>query len=112
MPSISKNLGLSIPTGTDTFDVKYWSDNLQKIDDLYTSVNRPSGRASILSTYTFYTVTLGSQQIQADTNYSVLVTPEWNAGAVWISNKSTTGFQINWATNPTVTTALGYQLVR
>ena len=46
----------------------------------------------------------------ATADYQVVVTLNWNGGSWWISNKSTTGFTINWAIAPTVATALDWTL--
>lgn len=45
---------------------------------------------------------------EPDANYGVHVTPGWNAGAVWVTSKATTGFTVNWQTAPGSNTALDW----
>jgi hypothetical protein len=65
--------------------------------------NRPSKIESVNSAWTLgpFTVALSTSQTQPDTNYHVLLTMGWNAGAVWVTNKTTTGFTVNYEKIPT-----------
>jgi hypothetical protein len=58
---------------------------------------------------TFINITLPIAE--PDTNYGVVVTPQWNT-TVWVTNKTTTGFRINFGTAPTVASALDWFLFR
>ncbi len=48
---------------------------------------------------------------EPDTNYGVLVVPQWNT-TVWVTNKTTTGFTINFGTAPTTDNALDWFVYR
>jgi hypothetical protein len=58
---------------------------------------------------TFIDITLPIAE--PDANYGVVVTPQWNT-TVWITNKNTTGFRINFGIAPTVASALDWFLFR
>ena len=53
------------------------------------SVNIPAGEKSVV-------VKLEGLQRQPDSNYRVLITPGWRAGAVWISDKQPFQYTINF----------------
>ncbi|MFE4812793.1 polysaccharide deacetylase family protein [Peribacillus simplex] len=74
----------------------------------------PGGVVNVSATWTTLTITFSNLSIptQTDANYQVLPTVGWNAGSVWIDNITTTGFRMNWATAPTVSSTVGFQLVR
>lgn len=56
------------------------------------SLNR--GIVTLSAGITSKVVTLPSEVTSTD--YIPWATPNWNAGAVWITNKSTTSFTLNW----------------
>jgi hypothetical protein len=49
---------------------------------------------------------------EPDANYAIMVTPHWNAGAVWVTNKATTGFTINFQSGPSGDNTVDWFMVR
>lgn len=49
---------------------------------------------------------------QPDTNYAINITPNWNAGSVWYTAKTASGFTINWSTAPVAAQALDWNARR
>jgi len=64
---------------------------------------------SVSASATSLAVTL--PKAESDTNYGVLVVPQWNT-TVWITNKTTTGFTINFGTAPSSNSALDWFVFR
>ena len=58
------------------------------------------------------TINFDSMQIQPDERYTVLFAPTWDAGSIWASNITTTGFFVNWSKNPPTNTLLGFKIIR
>lgn len=48
---------------------------------------------------------------EPDTNYAVIVTPAWNT-TVWVTNKATSGFTVNFGTAPGSNSTLDWFIVR
>jgi hypothetical protein len=48
---------------------------------------------------------------EPDTNYGVIVTPQWNT-TVWISNKTTTGFRVNFSIAPSQASYIDWLVFR
>lgn len=48
---------------------------------------------------------------EPDANYAVIVTPAWNT-SVWVTNKATTGFTVNFGTAPGANSSLDWFIVR
>jgi hypothetical protein len=68
------------------------------------------GIRSISSGWTNYNISFASAQ--SDTSYGVVIGTEWDSGNTWITNKTTTGFTVNWKTAPASSTSLAYRIVR
>jgi hypothetical protein len=49
--------------------------------------------------------------LEPDANYAVIVTPAWNT-AVWVTQKATTGFTINFGAAPGAASPLDWCMVR
>ncbi|PEI73889.1 right-handed parallel beta-helix repeat-containing protein [Bacillus toyonensis] len=81
-------------------------------NDVMTQTSNPYGRQAVFSGNTGVTVTLSGALTQLDTNYTPLITPEWKSGSIWISNKTSTSFSVNWDTPPSSNVNIGYLLVR
>lgn len=50
--------------------------------------------------------------VEPDANYTVMVQTAWDNGGTWITSKATTGFTINWKTNPGSDSTLDWMIVR
>ncbi|MCS3600155.1 right-handed parallel beta-helix repeat-containing protein [Bacillus sp. JUb91] len=102
------------PNGRTTADVyRFCKGNIGLTkNERMTETTNPNGRQQVYSGNYGITVTLPSSLTQLDTNYSVIATPEWKAGGVWITNKTTTTFGVNWDTPPGTNTNIGFMLVR
>jgi len=64
---------------------------------------------TVTAGFTSISVTL--PEPEPDTNYGVIVTPGWDT-SVWITDKTTSGFTINFGTPPTVDSALDWFVYR
>lgn len=104
----------SVPSGITNADINRickGNIGLSK-NERMTETTNPNGRQQVYSGNYGITVTLPSSLTQLDTNYSVIATPEWKAGGVWITNKTTTTFGVNWDTPPGSNANIGFMLVR
>ncbi|WP_340866275.1 right-handed parallel beta-helix repeat-containing protein [Bacillus sp. FSL K6-0273] len=104
----------SIPSGFVNADIyRFCKGNIGLVkNEKMTETSNPNGRQQVYSGNYGITVTLPSSLTQLDTNYSVIVTPEWKAGGIWITSKTTTTFGVNWDTPPSSNSNIGFMLVR
>lgn len=79
---------------------------------IFHSGNRFTGKTTAQATWGNVTISLSAAQTQPDTGYWVQPSVEWNAGAVWTDSKTTTSFRINWATSPTASAIVGWEIIR
>jgi len=73
------------------------------------TVTQKGVNVTVASGSTSLAITLPKSE--PDTSYGVIVTPQWNT-TVWITNKTTTGFTINFGTAPSTNSALDWFVYR